>query len=62
MTVQLPVPVHAPDQPLKVYPPAGVAFNVTDAPELNVAEHVEPQEIPEGLLVTVPLGELTESV
>jgi hypothetical protein len=38
-----------------VEPAAGVAVRVTAAPLVNAAEHVVPQEIPAGLLVTVPL-------
>ena len=55
LTVQLPVPWQAPDQPLKVDPEAGVAVSTTAVPLLNVAEQVEPQLIPAGLLVTVPV-------
>jgi len=33
-TEQLPVPLHAPLQPLKVFPPVGVAVSVTDVPLL----------------------------
>ena len=57
-TVQLPVPVQAPVQPLKVLPVSGAAVNVTlvDDGKLAVAVEKEvPQEIPAGLLVTVPL-------
>ena len=32
LTVQVPVPVHAPLQPLKVEPAAGVAVSVTTVP------------------------------
>src|SRR5580693_7275033 len=32
VTMQLPLPLHAPPQPLKVAPPAGVAVNVTGVP------------------------------
>jgi len=31
--VQVPVPEHAPDQPVKVYPLFGEAVKVTDVPE-----------------------------
>jgi len=54
-TVQVPVPEHAPLQPVKVEPPAGLAVKVTDVPELYEAEQVAPQLIPAGLEVTVPL-------
>jgi hypothetical protein len=56
VTVQVPVPEHPPPlQPVKVEPPAGVAVKVTALPLANAAEHVVPQEIPAGLLVTVPV-------
>jgi hypothetical protein len=54
MTHEL-VPLHAPDQPTKVDPDAGDATSVTLVPELNVAEHVVPQLIPLGVLLTVPV-------
>src|SRR6185295_15531596 len=54
-TVQPPVPVHAPLQPANVEPLAAAAVSVTDAPEANVAEQVEPQLMPAGLDVTVPV-------
>ncbi|MBF0568855.1 MAG: hypothetical protein HQK95_08320 [Nitrospirae bacterium] len=43
-----------PDQ-LTVEPESGAAVSVTDVPELNEYEHVEPQLIPAGELVTVPV-------
>src|SRR6185295_18703220 len=46
VTVQFPLPEHAPDQPAKVEPAAGVADNVTPAPLLKLALHVVPQEMP----------------
>ena len=55
LTVQLPVPLHAPPQPVKVLPVAGVAVRVTLAPLLNDALQVEPQLMPAGVLVTVPV-------
>jgi hypothetical protein len=45
-----PVPLHPPN----VEPTAGVAVKVTRVPPLNDAEHVPPQLMPAGLLVTVP--------
>jgi hypothetical protein len=55
-TVHVPVPEHPPpDQPLNIEPDAGDAVNVTAVPLANSAEQVEPQLIPEGLEVTVPL-------
>jgi len=56
VTVQGPVPVHpAPLQPVNVEPTAAAAVNVTAVPFVNDAEQVVPQEMPAGLLVTVPL-------
>jgi phage tail protein X len=54
VTVQAPVPVQAPLQPVKVAPAAGVAVSVTAVPAANDAEHVVPQLMPAGVLVTVP--------
>jgi hypothetical protein len=54
VTVHAPVPVHAPLQPVKVAPAAGVAVSVTAAPAANDAEQVVPQLMPAGALVTVP--------
>jgi hypothetical protein len=55
VTVQVPVPEQPPPvQPEKVEPAAGVAVSVTAVPLANAAEHVAPQEMPAGLLVTVP--------
>jgi hypothetical protein len=55
VTVQLPVPVQAPLQPIKLRPWAGVAVNVTCVPPLKLALHVEGQLMPEGELDTFPL-------
>jgi hypothetical protein len=55
VTVQAPVPVHAPDQPANVEPPAAVGVSVTIVLAANVAEHEEPQKMPAGAEVTVPL-------
>src|SRR5437879_1139138 len=44
-----------PRQPVKVEPAAGAAVKATAVPLANAAEHVAPQEIPAGLLVTVPV-------
>jgi hypothetical protein len=60
-TVQLPVPVQAPVQPPKVLPLSGVAVNVTlvDDEKLPVEVKQEtPQEMPPGLLMTLPLPDL----
>jgi hypothetical protein len=55
VTVQVPVPVQPPPlQPVKVEPAAGAAVRVTIVPIENEAEQVVPQEMPAGLLVTVP--------
>src|SRR5882672_1770788 len=55
-TVQVPVPEHPPPlQPVNVEPAAAADVNVTEVPLVNDAEQVAPQEIPAGLLVTVPL-------
>jgi hypothetical protein len=54
-TVHEPVPAQAdPPQPEKAQPDAGVAVRVRLVPELYEAEHVVPQLIPVGELVTVP--------
>jgi hypothetical protein len=56
VTVQVgPVPLHAPDQPVKVLPLSGVADRVTEVPQGNDALHVAPQEMPAGAETTVPL-------
>ena len=52
--MQVPVPVQAPDQPVKSELSSGFAFSVTDVPLANLALHTEPQLIPDGLLVTTP--------
>jgi hypothetical protein len=55
VTTQLPVPVHAPDQPLKVELLSADAVKVTIVPALYVSEQSDPQLIPAGAEVTVPL-------
>jgi hypothetical protein len=55
VTLQLPPPAHAPPQPLKLEPLAGVAVSVTALPLAKLAEQVLPQLIPAGLELTVPL-------
>jgi hypothetical protein len=52
---QLPVPEQAPLQPVKVDPEPGAAVSVTAVPCVYAAEHVDPQLMPDGELVTVPL-------
>src|SRR5262249_34276086 len=56
VTVQEPLPVQPPPlQPLKVEPVAAAAVRVTIVPFAYDAEHVVPQLMPVGELVTVPL-------
>jgi hypothetical protein len=55
VTMQVPVPVHAPDHPANVDPELAVAANVTEVPVAKLAVHVVPQLMPAGLLVTVPV-------
>src|SRR5215470_149741 len=56
VTVQVPVPVQPPPlQPPKVEPVAAAAVRVTIVPFAYDAEHVAPQLMPAGELVTVPL-------
>jgi hypothetical protein len=50
-----PVPEQDPAQPRKVDPAAGAAVRETEAPLRKLPEHVGPQLIPAGELVTVPL-------
>lgn len=55
VTEHAPVPEHAPVQPEKVYPVLGVAVRVTTLLELNGAEQLDPQLMPAGEVVMVPL-------
>jgi hypothetical protein len=55
VTLQLPVPLQAPLQPVKVEPLAGLALSATAVPAAKLALQADPQLIPLGLLVTVPL-------
>ena len=55
VTLQAPVPEQAPPQPPNTEPATGVAARLITVPELKDAEHVAPQLIPVGALVTVPL-------
>ena len=51
-----PVPLHPPPlHPANVDPVAGFAASVTLVPASYVAVHVEPQSIPTGELITIPL-------
>jgi len=54
VTKQLPVPLHAPDQPVKVEVASATAVSVTPAPMVKLAAHVLPQLMPAGDEVTVP--------
>ncbi|CAH1387829.1 hypothetical protein NTGM5_70119 [Candidatus Nitrotoga sp. M5] len=49
------VPLHAPLQPEKIEPEAGVAVSVTLAPWVKGALQLVPQLIPSGDDITVPL-------
>src|SRR5512145_1944372 len=55
VTTQLPVPLHAPLQPVKDDPTFGVACKVTWVFSSKAAEQARPQAIPAGSLVTVPV-------
>jgi hypothetical protein len=55
VTLQVPVPVQLPLQPVKVAPLVGTAVKVTTVPLVNAAAHVAPHAMPAGVLVTVPL-------
>ncbi len=56
--VHVPVPLHGvplpPLQPSKLQPLAGTAVSVGGVPSGKLDEHVPGQEIPAGMLVTVP--------
>src|SRR5439155_24583708 len=55
VTLQAPIPVQLPLQPVKVEPAAGAAGRLAAVPLVNEAEQVAPHEMPVGVLVTVPL-------
>jgi len=55
VSLQVDLPMQAPDQPSKNAPLPGLAVRVTTVPEVNEALHVGAQLIPAGLLVTVPV-------
>ena len=54
VTVQVPVPLHAPPQPAKLEPEVAEAVSVTLVPCVKLAVQVVPQLIPAGLELTVP--------
>ena len=54
VTEQAPVPVHAPDQPVKTWPARADCVSVTVVPLAIEAEQVPGQEMPPVLEVTVP--------
>ncbi len=54
VTLQVPVPVQAPDQPANVEVAFGAAVSVTMVALVKLALHIAPQLIPAGLLMTVP--------
>src|SRR5688572_16075514 len=54
VTMQLPVPVHAPLQPAKEDPEDAVAVSVTTVAVAKIAEQAAPQLIPAGLETTLP--------
>ncbi|PYM76868.1 MAG: hypothetical protein DME03_07795 [Candidatus Rokuibacteriota bacterium] len=56
VSAQAPEPVHPPpNQPMKTQPAAGVAVSDTDVPEAKLAAQLDPQSMPPGVLVTVPV-------
>jgi hypothetical protein len=50
----VPVPEHAPDQPVNVDDASAAAVSVTVVPKSKLALQVEPQAIPDGLELTAP--------
>jgi len=56
VNVQVPVPSQGPaPQPVKVDPSEAVAVNTTVVPLAKLNEHVAPQLMPAGVLLTVPV-------
>jgi hypothetical protein len=55
VTLQAPIPEQAPLQPVKFDVAFGLAVRVTVVPLTKLAEHMLPQLIPDGVLVTLPL-------
>ena len=54
VTVQVPLPLHAPLQPAKVDRHLGVAVRVTLVPFVKLALQLKPQLMPVGVDFTVP--------
>ena len=54
LTLQVPVPEQLPPHPAKTEVEDETAVSVMDVFSEKLAEQVEPQLIPDGLLVTVP--------
>jgi hypothetical protein len=61
VTLQLPVPVHAPVQPMKTFVPIGSALRYTVAPRANLLTQRPGQAIPGDVLNTRP-GPMTCTV
>ena len=55
VTVQEPVPLQSPDQLENSEPTLGAAVKVTLVSTANVWVHVDPQSMPLGALLTLPL-------
>ena len=55
VTAQVPVPVHAPDHPLKIELVSGTVVSITAVPAPYVPVQVVPQDIPAGEEVIVPV-------
>src|SRR5688572_8748026 len=58
VTLQAPVPLHAPPQPTNVEGGTGVAANEITVPSSTVIEHVAPHSIPEPSTVPEPMPDL----
>ena len=54
VTLQLPMPMQAPDHPANVELLFGAAVSVSMVPLVKLALHIAPQLIPAGLLMIVP--------
>jgi hypothetical protein len=55
VTVQVPVPVHAPLHPANVEPASGRLSSATTVPLPKLALHVDPQLIPAGFDAMMPV-------